>query len=70
MSPRAEDFPDRDPAISIGDGEDFILVRLTEDGQVTTVSSLDEDDAVDLLRDTADAIEREGFDRQKMARLS
>lgn len=70
MSPRAEDFPDRDPTINIGDGEDFILLRLTEDGQVTTVSTLDEEDAADLLRDTADAIEREGFDRQKAARLS
>lgn len=68
MSPRIDMDDDIDGAVSIG--EDFILIRVGEDGHVTTVSSLDEDDAADLLRETADAIERDGFEHHKVARLS
>jgi type IV secretory pathway ATPase VirB11/archaellum biosynthesis ATPase len=70
MSPKIEDFPDRDRFAEIDASEDFILLRVTEDGHVTTISTLDEDDAVDLLRMTADAIEAEGFERQRVARPS
>lgn len=70
MSPTLEDFPDRDQVETIGDDEDFILLRLTEDGYVTTISTLDDDEAVELLRETADKIERDGFVSEKMPRLS
>jgi len=70
MSPKSEDFPDRDADVSISADEDFILIRVAEDGHVTTISTLDEDEAVELLRETADAVERDGFDRQQVARLS
>lgn len=56
--------------VHVGEDEDFILLRVTESGHVTTISTLAEDDAVDLLRQTADAIEDEGFDRQRVARPS
>lgn len=70
MSPKIEDFPDRDRFAEIDASEDFILLRVTEDGYVTTISTLDEDDAVDPLRMTADAIEAEGFETRKVARPS
>lgn len=68
MSPRSELLGEAD--VHIAEDEDFILVRVTEDGHVTTISTLDEDDAVDLLRQTADAIERDGFERTRVARPS
>lgn len=69
MSPKVEDFPDRDKTFSIGGDEDFILIRVTPEGEVTSFSTLDEEDAVDLLRQTADEIEEDGFDRHQKARL-
>lgn len=70
MSPKIEDFPDREHFATIEAEEDFILLRVTEDGHVTTISTLDEDDAADLLRMTADAIEADGFERTRVARPS
>lgn len=69
MSPRSDLISDGGD-VHIGKDEDFILLRVTEEGVVTTISTLDEDDAVDLLRQTADAIEAEGFERQRVTRLS
>lgn len=69
MSPRSEAVGGGGE-VHISAEEDFILLRVTEDGHVTTISTLDEDDAVDLLRMTADAIEDEGFERHRVARPS
>lgn len=70
MSPRAEDFPDRENFATIGADEDFILIRVTAAGEVTSISTIDEEEAVDLLRQTADEIEAEGFQRTQIARPS
>jgi hypothetical protein len=70
MSPKIEDFPDRSTFAEISPSEDFILIRVAADGQVTTLSTLDEDDAVDLLRQTADEVEDEGFELQAVQGLS
>ena len=67
MSPRSEQA---ERFATIEADEDFILIRVTEDGHVTTISTLEEDDAADLLRTTADAISEDGFERQQVARLS
>lgn len=68
MSPTTDLHGDAD--FEVGDDEDFILLRVTEDGHVTTISTLDEDDAADLLRETADRIERDGFMLEQTPRLS
>lgn len=70
MSRGSELLVDDDGTMDIAENEDFILLRVTERGHVTTTKTLDEDEAVDLLRSTADAIEVEGFERQKVARPS
>lgn len=70
MSPKTELTADGDGDVHIGADEDFILLRVTEDGHVTTISTLDEEDAADLLRSTADAIEADGFERTRVARPS
>lgn len=70
MSRKSELTADGDGDVHIGEDEDFILIRVTEDGHVTTISTLDEDDAADLLRSTADAVERDGFERTRVARPS
>ena len=70
MSPRIDLMDGSDGDVNVGEDEDFILLRVTEDGHVTTISSLDEDDAADLLRSTADAIERDGFERTQVVRPS
>lgn len=67
MSPRIEAGEN---LAHIGPDEDFILIRVTPSGEVTSLSTLDEIEAVDLLRQTADEIEEDGFERQQVARLS
>ncbi|MEY4863765.1 MAG: hypothetical protein RLZ51_1860 [Pseudomonadota bacterium] len=67
MSPRTDLASD---IATIGPDDDFILIRVEPSGEVTSLSTLDEEEAVDLLRQTADEIEVDGFERQKVARLS
>lgn len=67
MSPRIEAGEN---IANIGPDEDFILICVTPDGEVTSLSTLDEDDAADLLRETADKIERDGFIVEQTPRLS
>ena len=67
MSPRT----DLDEHVALLEpDDDYILIRLSPDGHVTSISTLDEEDAVELLRDTADEIEQDGFERPTRARLS
>jgi hypothetical protein len=68
MSPATDLSLDAD--VVIGEDEDYILLRVTESGTVTTISTLDEDEAVDLLRETADRIEIDGFIVEQTPRLS
>lgn len=70
MSARVEDFGESERFATIEADEDFILIRVTPEGMVTSLSTLGEIDAVDLLRQTADEIEMEGFERQQVARPS
>jgi hypothetical protein len=67
MSPGIDEQIDAD---FLRDDDHYIVIRLSPDGEVTSISSLDEEDAAELLRDTADEIEARGFDRQRVARLS
>lgn len=67
MSPRTEPA---DHVANIGPDEDFILIRVSPDGEVVSLSTLDEDEAIDLLRQTADEIESDGFERKQVTRLS
>jgi len=48
--------------MDFGPDDDFILIRSDAKGEVTTVTSLSEDDAIDLLREMADEIEIDGFE--------
>lgn len=59
-----------DNTVQIADGDDFIVLRVEENGMVTTISSLGDEDAVDILRTAADAIERDGFEKHSIQRLS
>ena len=68
MAPTTDLHDDAD--MVIGSDEDFILLRVTEDGHVTTISTMDEDEAVELLRETADKIEIDGFRADQKPRLS
>ena len=70
MSPISEaENPGRTLMI-LGPDDDFILIKAHANGEVTTVSSLDQDDAVDLLREMADEIEVDGFEPHTEERLN
>jgi hypothetical protein len=56
--------------VSLGPDDDFILIRVLPSGDTTTFSTMDEEDAVELLRWAADDIESDGFERLQAARLS
>jgi len=56
--------------MELGPDDDFILIRADANGEVTTVTSLNEDDAVDLLREMADEIEIDGFEPLARERLN
>ena len=43
-------------------GLDFMLVIVGEDGRTHTTTTLDEEDAIDLLRRVADEIEVDGLE--------
>lgn len=70
MSPTTEADNIGSALMSIGPDDDFILIKAHANGEVTTMSSLDQDDAVDLLREMADEIEIDGFEPHIEERLN
>lgn len=70
MSPISEAEDPGRTLMILGPDDDFILIKAHANGEVTTVSSLDQDDAVDLLREMADEIEVDGFEPHIEERLN
>lgn len=62
MSPTSEPDKIGTAMMAIGPDDDFIMIKAHANGEVTTITSLGEDDAVDLLRELADEIEIDGFE--------
>lgn len=70
MSPTTDTASIGRHLMTIGPDDDYILIKAHANGEVTTITSLGQDDAVDLLRDLANEIEIDGFEAQTEDRIN